>query len=38
MNQELITWLEKRIEKSHKMDRDIYSNLVILLKKLKNEG
>jgi hypothetical protein len=37
-NKELIAWIEKRLDKSLAMDRDIYSDLVILLKKLKSEA
>lgn len=36
MNEELIVWLEKRLNKSLAMDRDIYDDLVALLKTLKN--
>lgn len=36
MNAELIVWLEKRLNKSLAMDRDIYDDLVALLKTLKN--
>lgn len=36
MNAELIAWLEKRLDKSLAMDRDIYYDLVALLKTLKN--
>lgn len=36
MNAELIAWLEKRLDKSLAMDRNIYDDLVALLKTLKN--
>jgi hypothetical protein len=38
MQKELIAWLEKRIEKSLNMDREIYYDLVALLNTLKKES
>lgn len=37
MNEELIIWLEKRLNKSLAMDRNIYADLVDLLKTLTHQ-